>query len=74
MRIAVIGAGVLGSLYAARLAAAGQTVTLVARGGRLTQLQQGPILILNEETDARAAERLRWSQTCCLTPFMIWRW
>ena len=55
MRIAVIGAGVLGSLYAARLAAAGQTVTLVARGDRLTQLQHGPILILNEDNDARAA-------------------
>ena len=55
MRIAVIGAGVLGSLYAARLAAAGQTVTLVARGDRLTQLQRGPILILNEDNDARAA-------------------
>ena len=55
MRIAVIGAGVLGSLYAARLAAAGQTVTLLARGDRLIQLQQGPNLILNEYNDARAA-------------------
>ena len=55
MRIAVIGAGVLGSLYAERLAAAGQAITLVARGDRLTQLQQGPILILNEDNDARAA-------------------
>jgi len=55
MRIAVIGAGVLGSLYAARLAAAGHVVTLVARGDRLTQLSRGPILILNEDNDARAA-------------------
>ncbi len=55
MRIAVIGAGVLGSLYAARLAATGQTVTLVARGDRLTQLQGGPILILNEDDGVRAA-------------------
>jgi 2-dehydropantoate 2-reductase len=55
MRIAVIGAGVLGSLYAARLAAAGHVVTVVARGDRLTQLQRGPILILNEDNDARAA-------------------
>jgi len=55
MRIAVIGAGVLGSLYAACLAAAGQSVTVVARGDRLTQLQQGPILILNEDNQARAA-------------------
>ena len=55
MRIAVIGAGVLGSLYAARFAAAGQTITLVARGDRLTQLQHGPIQILNEDNDTRAA-------------------
>lgn len=55
MRIAVIGAGVLGSLYAARLAAAGQTVTVVARGDRLTQLQTGPILISNEDNGVSAA-------------------
>lgn len=55
MRIVVIGAGVLGSLYGARLANAGQSVTLVARGGRLTELQRGPILILNEEDGATAA-------------------
>ena len=55
MRIAVIGAGVLGSLYAARLAGAGQTVTLVARGDRLAALQRGPILIVNEDDGIRAA-------------------
>ena len=55
MLIAVIGAGVLGSLYAARLAAGGQSVTLVARGGRLTELQRGPILILNDDDGVRAA-------------------
>ena len=55
MRIAVIGAGVLGSLYAARLAASGQSVTLVARGSRLTELQSGPIQILNDETGVGAA-------------------
>ena len=55
LRIVVIGAGVLGSLYGARLAIAGQSVTLVARGGRLTELQRGPILILNEEDGVAAA-------------------
>ena len=55
MRIVVIGAGVLGSLYGARLAAAGQSVTLVARGRRLAELQRGPILILNEEDGVTAA-------------------
>ena len=55
LRIVVIGAGVLGSLYGARLAITGQSVTLVARGGRLTELQRRPILILNEEDDVAAA-------------------
>ena len=55
LRIVVIGAGVLGSLYGARLAIAGQSVTLVARGGRLAELQRGPILILNEEDGITAA-------------------
>ena len=58
MHIAVIGAGVLGSLYAARLAAAGQAVTLVARGDRLTQLQQGPILIVNDVDGVGAAMKV----------------
>jgi 2-dehydropantoate 2-reductase len=38
MRILVFGAGVLGSLYAARLHGAGHDVTLFARGARLTAL------------------------------------
>jgi 2-dehydropantoate 2-reductase len=45
----------LAAFFAARLAATGQTVTVVARGDRLTQLQQGSILILNEDIAARAA-------------------
>lgn len=39
-RIVVVGAGVIGSVYAARLAQAGHRVTLVARGARLKQLQE----------------------------------
>lgn len=58
MRIAVIGAGVLGSLYAAQLAAAGQIVTLLARGSRLAELKRGPILILNDDNGDSAAARV----------------
>jgi 2-dehydropantoate 2-reductase len=56
MRIVVVGAGVLGSLYGARLAAAGQSVTLIARGGRLAELQRGPIRILNEADGVTGVE------------------
>ena len=55
MRIVVIGAGVLGSLYGARLAAAGHSVTVVERGGRPTELQRAPILISNDESGVAAA-------------------
>ncbi len=40
MKILVYGAGVLGSIYAARLQGAGNEVTLVARGQRLADIQQ----------------------------------
>ena len=39
MRIAVLGVGVIGSIYAAKLAAAGHNVTLVARGPRKRELE-----------------------------------
>ena len=38
-QVLVVGAGVIGSVYAGRLAEAGHLVTLVARGGRLAQLE-----------------------------------
>lgn len=52
MRILIYGAGVLGSLYGARLADAGQDVTLVARGRRLEELRNGVVL-----EDARSGAR-----------------
>jgi ketopantoate reductase len=41
MKLLIYGTGVLGSLYAARLHAAGHTVTLLARGQRLVDLLAG---------------------------------
>ncbi|MCU1421152.1 MAG: Ketopantoate reductase [Microbacteriaceae bacterium] len=40
MKVLVYGAGVLGSLYAARLFEAGHSVSIVARGGRLAALRE----------------------------------
>lgn len=40
LRIIVIGAGVLGSLYAAKLAKSGNHVSVLARGDRLVQLRR----------------------------------
>lgn len=48
MKILVYGAGVLGSLYAARLQRIGHNVTLLARGQRLEELRQYGIHLVNE--------------------------
>ncbi|MBV9279952.1 MAG: ketopantoate reductase family protein, partial [Chloroflexi bacterium] len=45
MNILVYGAGVLGSLYAARLQEAGQTVSVLARGKRLAALREDGIVL-----------------------------
>lgn len=44
-RILVYGAGVLGSLYAARLAESGKDVTILARGQRLRELWEHGIVL-----------------------------
>jgi len=53
VRLLVLGAGVLGSLYAARLHRTGQDVTLLARGGRLQQLRERGVVL----EDARSGRR-----------------
>jgi 2-dehydropantoate 2-reductase len=45
MKILVFGAGVLGSVYAARLTQAGHEVTVLARGRRLAELRQYGIVL-----------------------------
>jgi 2-dehydropantoate 2-reductase len=47
MNILIYGAGVLGSLYAARLKESGQMVSILARGQRLDDLRKYGILIEN---------------------------
>ncbi len=50
MRILVFGAGVLGSLYAARLHDADHDVTILARGERLSAIREHGIVIRDEGT------------------------
>jgi len=58
MRVLVIGAGVLGSLYAGRLAAAGNEVALLARGSRLAELQEEPLRLVNDADGTCSLARL----------------
>ena len=50
MKILVFGAGVLGSLYAARLQDAGHDVTILARGNRLEQIREHGIVLLESSS------------------------
>src|ERR1700739_596334 len=53
MRILMLGAGVIGSVYAGRLYGAGHEVTLFARGRRLTDLRTSGLIL----HDARSGHR-----------------
>jgi len=50
MHFVVVGAGALGSIYAAHLARAGQKVSLIARGERAVALAKHGIGIVGEES------------------------
>lgn len=58
MRICVFGAGVIGSLYAGKLALAGHELTVVARGDRLASIRSDGILLEDEASGERRAVRV----------------
>ena len=55
----MVGAGVIGSVYAARLLEAGHTVTVCARGRRLGELRDGGLILQDAETSRRTAHEVR---------------
>lgn len=59
MKILVFGAGVLGSVYAAKLGQAGQDVTVLARGERLREIQERGILLQEQGSEAITATPVR---------------
>jgi 2-dehydropantoate 2-reductase len=50
-KILIIGAGVIGSIYAVNLSNAGYSVTMVARASRLAELQENGLLFHNSKTN-----------------------
>lgn len=54
MKILVVGAGVIGSVYASKLVDAGHDVTMVARGERLADLLTSGLVIENAESGVRS--------------------
>ena len=58
MKILFYGAGVLGSLYAARLQEAGQEVSILARGQRLADIREHGIVLEDGDTGQRTTTRV----------------
>jgi 2-dehydropantoate 2-reductase len=58
MKILFYGAGVLGSLYAARLQEAGQEVSILARGQRLADVRKHGIVLEDGDTGQRTTTRV----------------
>jgi 2-dehydropantoate 2-reductase len=58
MKILIYGAGVLGSVAAARLAQAGEDVTVLARGRRLEDIRRDGIVLERFESGERATIRV----------------
>ena len=58
MKILVYGAGVLGSLYAARLQKGGHDVSVLARGRRLEELREYGVVLREAGTEKRTAARV----------------
>ena len=58
MRILVVGAGVIGSVYAGYLLRAGHSVTLCARGRRLTELRDRGLILEDAQTGKRISHQV----------------
>ncbi len=59
LRVLFFGAGVLGSLYAARLHESGYEVAIVARGNRYDELKKHGIVLVRHDTDERTVTPVR---------------
>ena len=76
-RILIFGAGVLGSLYAARLKQSGQDVTLLARNKRLKDIKQHGIVLEHaltgktETVSVRVVEHLHENDTYGLIVVLV---
>lgn len=56
MKILVLGAGVIGSVYASKLLEAGHELVLLARGRRLTDLQASGLILEDAESGQRTVQ------------------
>ena len=64
MRVAVIGAGAIGGILAARLALSGQEVTVVDRGAHLAAIRARGLTLIHPDGRQEIAKRLRAVPSC----------
>jgi 2-dehydropantoate 2-reductase len=63
MSILFVGAGVIGSIYAAKMAHAGHDITVLARGKRLENIRQPGIVLKNDTSGQRMVMRVKTRET-----------
>ncbi len=68
MKILIYGAGVIGSIFAAKLSLSGQDVTVLARGKRLEELRRSGVVLRNPRTGKTETARVNTIET--LLPLM----
>src|SRR5690242_18819541 len=59
MRIAIVGAGAIGGYLGAKLALAGEDVTLIARGSNLAALKENGLTLIEEDGTKLHAENVK---------------
>jgi 2-dehydropantoate 2-reductase len=64
MKIAVVGAGAIGGLLAARLARSGEEVTVIARGAHLAAIRSRGLKLMNPDGTEQVADGLRATESC----------
>jgi 2-dehydropantoate 2-reductase len=59
MKICIVGAGAIGGLMGAKLALAGEEVTLIARGAHLEAMQKNGLKLIEEDSSEHVAKNVR---------------
>ena len=59
MKICIVGAGAIGGLMGAKLALAGEEVTLIARGAHLEAMQKNGLKLIEEDGSEHVAKNVR---------------
>lgn len=58
MRVLIYGAGVIGSIFAAKLAMSGQDVSVLARGARLAEIQSQGVRLIDAQSGKQESVRV----------------